>query len=92
MISRPTRSPAVNDFVLHPQNRIIAAQGHLKQLQGEAADHCQKHFEPTTFQVGDLVLLNTTNYNLQLPSQKLSPQWIGPLKVLQLSGPNTVLI
>jgi hypothetical protein len=92
MVSRPTRSPAVNDFILHLHNRIMAARDHLKQMQGEAADRRQKHLKPTTFQVGDLVLLNTTNYNLQLPSQKLSPRWIGPLKVLQLRGPNTVLI
>jgi hypothetical protein len=91
-VSRPTRSPAVNDFILHLQNRIMAARDHLKLMQGEAADRRQKHLKPTTFQVGDLVLLNTTNYNLQLPSQKLSPRWIGPLKVLQLRGPNTVLI
>ncbi len=61
-------------------------------MQGEAADCCQKHLKPTIFQVGDLVLLNTANYNLQLPSQKHSPCWIGPLKVLQLCRPNTVLI
>ncbi len=62
----------------------MAASDHLKLMQGEAADHLQRNLKPTTFQIGDLVLLNTTNYNLQLPSQKLSPLWIGPLKVLQL--------
>ncbi len=45
-----------------------------------------------TFQVGDLILLNTEHYNLQLPSLKLSPQWIGPLKIKQIWGPNTILI
>ncbi len=45
-----------------------------------------------TFQVGDLILLNTEHYNLQLPSLKLSPQWIGPLKIKQIQGPNTILI
>ncbi len=61
-------------------------------IQGQAADRCQKHLKPTTFSVRDLMLLDTKNYNLQLPSLKLSPQWIGPLKVIQLRGPNTVLI
>ena len=91
-VSRPTKSPAVNDFVQNLHNRIMAARDHLKLIQGIAADRRQQHLRPTTFSVGDLVLLNTENYNLQLPSHKLSPRWIGPLKVLQIRGPNTVLI
>jgi hypothetical protein len=70
----------------------MAARDHLKLTQGQAADRRQKHLKPTNFNVGDLVLLNTEHYNLQLPSQKLGPRWIGPLKVLQIRGPNTVLI
>ena len=92
MVGNPTPSPAVNDFVQNLQNRIIAARDHIRLTQGEAADRRQKTLNPTTFNVGDLVLLNTEHYNLQLPSLKLSPRWIGPLKVLQLRGPNTVLI
>ncbi len=42
--------------------------------------------------VGDLVLLSTEHYNLQLPSHKLAPKWLGPLKVLEIRGPNTVLM
>ena len=37
-------------------------------------------------------MLDTKNLNLQLPSKKLQPLWIGPLKVLQTRGPNTVLV
>ena len=91
-VSKPTKSPAVNDFVQNLHNKIIAARDHLKQIQGIAADRRQKHLKPTSFSIGDLVLLNTENYNLQLPSYKLSPRWIGPLKILQIRGPNTVLI
>jgi hypothetical protein len=91
-VTQPSKSPAVNDFVQNLQNRIISARDHLKIIQGESADRRQRHLRPTTFAVGDLVLLNTENYNLQLPSLKLSPRWIGPLKVIQLRGPNTVLI
>lgn len=39
-----------------------------------------------------MVLLNTENYNLHLPSAKLAPRWLGPLCILQIQGPNTVLI
>ena len=31
-------------------------------------------------------------YNLQLPSQKLAPRWLGPLKVLEVRRPNTVQV
>lgn len=44
------------------------------------------------FKVGDKVLLSTENYNLQLPSQKLAPRYLGPLTVLEIRGPNTVRI
>ena len=40
----------------------------------------------------DLVLLHTENLVLKLPSKKLQPVWIGPLKILEIRGPNTVLI
>ncbi len=44
------------------------------------------------FAASDLVLLSSTHYNFQLPSQKSSPLYLGPLKTLQIQQPNTVLI
>eukprot|EP00961_Rhodomonas_salina_P162134 2184049-Rhodomonas_salina.1 len=38
------------------------------------------------------MLLNTEHYNLKLPSQKLAPKWIGPLRVEKVRGPNTVRV
>eukprot|EP00961_Rhodomonas_salina_P084856 1139891-Rhodomonas_salina.1 len=38
------------------------------------------------------MLLNTEHYNLMLPSQKLAPKWIGPLRVEEVCGPNTVRV
>ncbi len=62
-------------------------------MQGQAAHQCQKHLKQTAFAVGDLLaLLNTENHNLQLPSSQKSPCWIGPIKLIHLRGPNTVLI
>lgn len=91
-LAQPTRSPAVDDFILHLHNRIAAARDHIKQSQAKAADERKRKMRTVDFQVGDLVLLNTEHYNLQLPSQKLSPRWIGPLKIKQIRGPNTILI
>jgi hypothetical protein len=43
-------------------------------------------------QGGDLDLLSTEHNNLQHPSQKLAPKWLGPLKVLEISKPNAVQV
>jgi hypothetical protein len=91
-VTQPTPSPQVDDFIQHLQNRIMAARDHLRLVQGDSADQRRHHTRHVVFSVGDLVLLSTTHYNLQLPSQKLSPRYLGPLKVLQIRGPNTVLI
>eukprot|EP00961_Rhodomonas_salina_P233704 3158338-Rhodomonas_salina.1 len=60
--------------------------------QGLNEDRLAHKLNPVTPQVGDLVLLNTEHYNLMLPSQKLAPKWIGPLRVEEVCGPNTVCI
>eukprot|EP00961_Rhodomonas_salina_P285058 3852153-Rhodomonas_salina.2 len=88
----PTKSPPVNNFVENLHNRIAAARDHLRVSQGRAADKRKDDTTPCTFQVGNQVLLSTEPYNLQLPSLKLSPKWLGPLRILQIRGPNTVLI
>eukprot|EP00961_Rhodomonas_salina_P037488 503739-Rhodomonas_salina.2 len=88
----PTKSPAVNDFVEHLHNRIAAARDHLRRTQGVAADRRKDKLVPAQFKVGDLVLLNTEHYNLQLQSLKLTPRFICPLRIEQVRGPNTVVI
>ncbi len=46
---------------------------------------------PSQLKVGDLVLLST-EFNLQLQSQKLALKGLGPLRVLEVRGPNTVRV
>lgn len=91
-LAHPTPNPAVNDFVLNLHNRIAAARDHIRMTQAEAADRRSKKLRPIEFKVGDKVLLSTEHYNLMLPSQKLAPKWLGPLKIEQVRGPNTVRI
>eukprot|EP00961_Rhodomonas_salina_P017320 232998-Rhodomonas_salina.3 len=85
-------NPAANDFVEHITNQIALARDQIMRTQQANADAKKHKFRNIKLAVGDLVLLNTENYNLQLPSKKLAPRWLGPLKVLQIRGPNTVLI
>jgi hypothetical protein len=85
-------SPAAADFVKDLNNEIDMARDHIKQTQGKTADKNVANFQTIEFKPNDLVLLNTANYNLGLPSDKLAPRWLGPLRILQIRGPNTVLI
>ena len=91
-VVHPTPSPAVDDFVMMLQNRIAAARDHIRRTQARSADRRSAKLRPFEFKVGDKVLLNTEHYNLQLPSQKLAPRYLGPLTVLEIRGPNTVRI
>jgi hypothetical protein len=60
--------------------------------QAYNADHTASKFSSVKFEAGDLVLLSTENLNLQLPSKKFQPRYIGPLRVLETRGENTVVI
>lgn len=90
--SFPTPNPAVADFVQHMETTIAQAQDTIRQNQIKRADRQFPKFQPPTFQAGDKVLLSTENLNLQLPSKKLAPRWIGPLTILQLRGPTAVIL
>lgn len=87
-----TKIPAVEDFILDLRNEISAARDCLLKSQAYNADTQASNFQTPNFQVGDMVLLSTKNLNLKLPSKKLQPLWLGPLKILQIRGPNTVLV
>ena len=91
-IAHKLPSPAVEEYTQHLQNRIMEARDHLRRAQETRAKRLEQGMRPSKLKVGDLVLLSTEHYNLQLPSQKLAPKWLGPLKVLELRGPNTVRV
>eukprot|EP00961_Rhodomonas_salina_P217799 2943358-Rhodomonas_salina.1 len=87
-----TPSPAAEDFIMNLQNRIAMARDHIRRMQGDRADTNADNVQPANYKVGDKVLLSTEHYNLQLPSEKLAPRWLGPLQILEIRGPNTVRI
>eukprot|EP00961_Rhodomonas_salina_P280632 3790810-Rhodomonas_salina.1 len=74
------------------QNRIAMARDHIRRMQGDRADTNADSVQPANYKVGDKVLHSTEHYNLQLPSEKLAPRWLGPLQILEIHGPNTVCI
>ena len=92
LVNHPNQSSVATDFVNNLKTSIIEARDHVIRSRAARADERVTDLTPHTFQVGDKVLLSTANYNLKLPSQKLAPRFIGPLKVLEIRGPNTVKI
>eukprot|EP00961_Rhodomonas_salina_P135631 1824687-Rhodomonas_salina.1 len=74
------------------QNRIAMARDHIRRKQGDRADTNADSMQPANYKVRNKVLLSTEHYNLQLPSEKLAPHWLGPLEILEIRGPNTVRI
>jgi hypothetical protein len=84
--------PAVENYVEFLKSEIAFARDCLIQSQAYNADHTASDFAPVEFNVGDLVLLSTEHLNLQLPSKKFQPRYIGPLRILQVRGKNTVVI
>eukprot|EP00961_Rhodomonas_salina_P152107 2047545-Rhodomonas_salina.1 len=65
------------------------ARDHIRRMQGNRANVNADSVQPANYKVGDKVLLSTEHYNLQLPSEKLAPRWLGPLEILEIRGPNT---
>jgi hypothetical protein len=83
-------NPAVEDFTQHLQNRILEARYHISWSQETRAKLLEQGMRPSQLKV-DLVLLSTEHYNLQLlPEPETCPKWLGPLKVLEVRGSNTV--
>eukprot|EP00961_Rhodomonas_salina_P250342 3384287-Rhodomonas_salina.1 len=60
------------------------ARDHICRKQGNRADKNADSVQPANYKVGDKVLLSTEHYNLQLPSEKLAPRWLGPLQILEI--------
>ena len=82
--------PAAEDFVLKMQNLISSARDLILKSIAQNAEIQTPNFQPHDLKVGDWVLLKAENYNLQLPSRKLSPRWLGPFQIEAVQGPNTV--
>lgn len=91
-IQTPGSSPAAFDYVQNLNNHLQAARDHIRRMQAINADINAAKMAPANLSEGDLVLLSTINLNLKLPSEKLTAKWVGPLKVLQVRGPNSVLL
>ena len=65
------------------------AKQNIAKKTSEYKVQYDKNSEPLKLSVGDLVLFSETNFLGQ--NQKLSPKWLGPAEIMQLSDTNAAL-
>ena len=73
--------PAAKDRVksLH-EMRLTLADRWRRITESSQKAYNKKH-DPKSYNVGDLVMLNTKNLKLKRPSKKLTPRFVGPFKI-----------
>jgi hypothetical protein len=89
-MSAPIRFKNVmaQDFMENLHKLQQQAKLSMERAQQRAKLWADKRRSELTFEVGDMVLLNTKNLTLKHPgSKKFLPKWIGPYKVIKAAGP-----
>jgi hypothetical protein len=96
---RPVQSlnapPEVKDLLSQHQTRLQVVQDHLRNAQKLMSDQYNKHHRDISFNVGDLVYLDSSNISTaptsskkkKQRSKKLSPKFFGPFKILERPSP-----
>jgi len=80
-------SPVAGEFVSRMKQALISAKQAIEQAQVRQKDAYDARHRPQDFEIGDLVLLKTTNLQFKgRVSRKLMPKWVGPYAVLAKAG------
>ena len=84
-------APAAHDFLTTLTTTMTAAKQHLLKAQQQQSFQANKHRRHQSFNVGDQVLLSTTNLAKKGDTtiNKFSSRYIGPFPVLQIINPVT---
>ena len=70
---------------MHIQDLLERAKAHLLKAQEYQKRYFNRHHRHQEHQVGDWVLLNTSNVHIETV-RKLRQRFVGPFKVLQCVG------
>jgi hypothetical protein len=83
----PSQVAFADKFIEEMRSALRIAKDALLKAQDHQMEYANKKRRPGTFNVGDLVLLSSTNIcpnqSTQRPSKKLLPKYLGPFKVEQ---------
>src|SRR3954447_17511957 len=83
--------PAAQALLADMNDYVRISKEHLQKAQQSQATYANKHRRDISFQVGDQVLLSTTNLHLasqsKQPSRKFQPRFVGPYPVVQQVSP-----
>ena len=85
MVVQAGSHTGAEDFVLHIQDLLQRAKGHLLKAQEYQKRYFDCHHRHQEHEVGDWVLLSTSNLHLAAVC-KLRQWFVGPFKVLQCVG------
>src|SRR4051812_2400160 len=83
--------PAAQAIIADMHDHMELAKQHLQRAQQNQAQYANKKRRDEQFDIGDQVLLSTSNLRLaslaQQPSRKFQPRYIGPYKILEKISP-----
>lgn len=82
-----THVPAAKDFVGNMHEAMRSAKKALEDAQSRQKQQYDAKHRHQAFEVGQLVLLRTTNLRFKGPNaKKLLPKWIGPIRITDKVG------
>lgn len=90
IIGKKSNLPSVEEYILEIDNVLKDARDKVVKAQADYMELQKKLLQEPNLKEGDMVLLKAENYNLRLPSRKLSPRWLGPFRILKFVTPTTV--
>lgn len=97
------KNPGAENMLTSLRDSLNKAKENLRRAQDRQKQAADRRRRPTTYQVGDMVLLSTKNLDLRPSTEtsgsktkkkgtfKLMPKWIGPFKVMATIGPACTL-
>jgi len=86
-----TKVEAAENLYITWKNNLQIAKDTLLAAQERQTKYANQHRRDETYNIGDQVLLSTTNINDDInknrPTRKLNPKWIGPYTIEEIISP-----
>ena len=80
-VNRMSTNETANQMFIHMNDILATAKNNLQHAQERQTRNANKHRQQVNFQVGDQVLLSTTNLKVDDRARKLTSKYIGPFTI-----------